>query len=162
MCVCVLDLWMLCLFVERCFESLTYWVDLCLSSLLVAFICICFSSLEKLLFFKLDSFLTDTSTHPFLLSLFALLSIDTRQYADPSRFSSDLFVSSTDPQHILDPSRSLGFFLIAPQQLLDPLRWFPRASISLTPSRQMFRSIEFMFFPSTALRQLDRFSSVQI
>ena len=42
--MCVLDLWMLCLYVERCFESLTCWVDLCLSSLLVAFNFMCFSS----------------------------------------------------------------------------------------------------------------------
>ena len=60
-CVCVfLDLWMLCIYVERCFESLICCLDLWLSSLLVAFIFMCFSSLEKTFFFKLNSFSTDS------------------------------------------------------------------------------------------------------
>ena len=74
MCVCVcvfLDLWMLCIYVERCFESLICCLDLWLSSLLVPFIFMCFSSLEKTFFFKLDSFSTDSdrsSTDSFLSS----------------------------------------------------------------------------------------------
>ena len=56
---CVLDLWMLCLYAEWCFESLICWLDLCLSSLLVTFISMCFSLLEKLFFFKLDSYSID-------------------------------------------------------------------------------------------------------
>ena len=47
-CVYVLDLWMLCIVLWRdVFESLTCWLDLCLSSLLVAFISMCFSTLWK-------------------------------------------------------------------------------------------------------------------
>ena len=59
-CVCVfLDLCMLCIYVERYFESLICCLEVCLSSLLVAFISMCFSSHEKPSFFKLDSFSTN-------------------------------------------------------------------------------------------------------
>ena len=68
---------MLCIYVERFFESLICCLDLWLSSLLVAFIFMCFSSLEKTFFFKLDSFSTDSrqildrflSIEPFFLFL---------------------------------------------------------------------------------------------
>ena len=136
--MCVLDLWMLCLYVERCFESLTCWVDLFFSSLLVAFIFMYFSSLEKLFFFKLDSFSTNTSTHPLLSSFFALLSIDFQKQADPSSFSSDLFVSLTNPWYILDPSRFLSFFSILRDdflELLSPRHLFDRC---FDPSRSCF------------------------
>ena len=49
----------------------------CLSSLLVAFIFMCFSSLEKTSFFKLDSFSTHPRQIPFLSSLLSLASIET-------------------------------------------------------------------------------------
>ena len=50
---------MLCIYVERCFESLICWLDLCLSCLIVAFIFMYFPFLWKTLFLKLDSFSTD-------------------------------------------------------------------------------------------------------
>ena len=62
MCVCV------CFWIYECFasmlryvfESLICCLDLWLCSLFVAFIFMCFSSIEKLLFFKLDSFSTNS------------------------------------------------------------------------------------------------------
>ena len=74
---------MLCIFLERCFESLVCCLDLWLSSLLVAFIFMCFSplrnffstsliasrqNLDRYLFYRdfwvdLDSFLTNRSIH---------------------------------------------------------------------------------------------------
>ena len=98
-CVCVfLDLCMLCIYVERYFESLICCLEVCLSSLLVAFISMCFSSHEKPSFFKLDSFSTDPWQILFLSSILSLLSIASQQ--------------------ILDPSRFLGFFSIESWQLL--------------------------------------------
>ena len=94
---------MLCIFVERYFESLICWLDLCLSSLLVAFISICFSSLWKTSFLQarqlLDRSLTD------------------------SLLSSPSFSFSW---RILDPSRFLGFSSIDSRQLLrsiEPNFW---------------------------------------
>ena len=59
-CVCILDHECFAFFLLRdVFESLTCWLNLCLSILLVAFISMCFSSLKKLFFIKLDSFSTD-------------------------------------------------------------------------------------------------------
>ena len=80
---------MLCLYVERRFESLICDLDVCLSSLYVALISMYFSLLEKLSFFKLD-----TSSIDFFLSSF-------------------LLQVSTVSRQILNPSRFLGFFSIA-------------------------------------------------
>ena len=124
-CVCVLDLWMLCFYVERCFESLTCWVDLCLSSLFVAFIFMCFSSLEKLIFFKLYGFSTNPRQILFLSSLLSLFSID----LDSFSIHQDFWVPA---QHILD-----NFF--------DPLSQISMHSVCsidswqiLNPSRHSF------------------------
>ena len=56
----VLDLNAWHFLVERCFKSLICWLDLCLSSLLVAFISLCFSSLKNSFFIKLNSFSTNS------------------------------------------------------------------------------------------------------
>ena len=74
--VCVfLVLWMLCFFLWRdVFESLICWLDPCLSSLLVAFISLCFSSLWKTHFLQARQLLDRSSTNSFLLSLFFFFS----------------------------------------------------------------------------------------
>ena len=59
---------MLCIYVERCFESLICWLDLRLSSLLVAFISLCFSSLKNS-FFQARQLLDKSSTNSLLSSL---------------------------------------------------------------------------------------------
>ena len=76
MCVCVLDIWMICFYAERCFESLTCWVYFWLSCLLVAFISV-FFPLEILIFFKLDIFSIDPRQFPFLSSFLSLALIET-------------------------------------------------------------------------------------
>ena len=69
-CVCVfLDLWMLCLYVERCLESLTCWLDLWLSSFLVAFISLCFPP-WKTLFLQARQLLDKSLTDFFLSSFY--------------------------------------------------------------------------------------------
>ena len=64
-----------------CFKSLICCLDLWLSSLLVAFSFMCFSSLEKLLFFKLDSFSTDSRQILFLSSPLSLFLIDLDRFS---------------------------------------------------------------------------------
>ena len=81
-CVCVLDLWMICLYVKRCFESLICWLDLCLSSLLVAFISMYFSLLWKTYFLQArqlfdKSSIDSISIEPFLFFSWQIL-IDPR------------------------------------------------------------------------------------
>ena len=63
---------MLCILFEMRFESLIYGLDVCLSSLFVAFISMCFSLLEKPSFFKLNSFLTHPRQIPIELSTSSL------------------------------------------------------------------------------------------
>ena len=77
---------MLCIYVEMRFESLICGLDVGLSSLFVAFISMCFSLLEKPLFFKLNSFLTHPRQISFLSSLYLVISTDPRQILDPSIF----------------------------------------------------------------------------
>ena len=84
---------MLCIYVERCFESLICWLDLCLSSLPVTFISLCFSFLRKLLFFKLHG----SSIDPRHISFYRALH---SPFLDRSWW-------------ILNPSSFLGFFSIA-------------------------------------------------
>ena len=109
-CVCVLDIWMLCFYAERCFESLTCWVDFWLSCLLVAFISLFFFPVEILIFFKLDIFLTDPQQFPFLSSFLSLASIETStDLQSIKEFSCALYLLdriSTDLQSI-DISGSL-------------------------------------------------------
>ena len=103
---------MLCIYVERCFESLICCLDLWLSSLLVAFIFMCFSSLEKTFFFKLDSFSTDSrqildrflSIEPFFLF--------SRQILDRLLIHQDFQVSS---------QQNLDSFLIHRRKFLSSL-----------------------------------------
>ena len=101
-CVCVcLDLWMLCINVERCFESLICCLDLWLSSLLIAFIFMCFSSLEKT-FFSSSSLASRQILNKFLsIQPFFLFS---RQILNRFSIHRDF----------------LSFFLIESRQLLDP------------------------------------------
>ena len=74
-CVRVLDFWMLCVFLLRdVFESLTCWLDLCLSSLLVAFISKCFSSLWKTHFLQAWQLFDKSSIDSYLLSPLGFLS----------------------------------------------------------------------------------------
>ena len=89
--VCVfLDLWMLCLYVEMRFESLICGLDVCLSSLFVAFISMFFSLLEKPSFFKLDSF----STHPRQIPFYRAFFFRSRQILNPSKFLGFISIES--------------------------------------------------------------------
>ena len=76
---------MLCIYVELSFESLTCCLDLWLSCLLVAYISLCFCLLEKLLFFKLDSFSINPQKIPFYRACLSPFSIDPRQILSPLR-----------------------------------------------------------------------------
>ena len=72
-CVCVcLDLCMLCIYVERCFESLICCLDLWLSSQLTAFIFICFLQARQLLD---KSSINSLSTRPFFFILDSILTV---------------------------------------------------------------------------------------
>ena len=129
---------MLCLYVERCFESLICWLNPCLSSLLVAFISLCFSLLEKHSFLKLNSFSIDPWQISFYRAFLSLFSIESWQLPLLSRF---LGLTSTISQQIgqsiepkscaiclLDTSSTdlqsieVGFYSIAARQFLDLLR----------------------------------------
>ena len=68
---------MLCIYVERCFESLICCLDLCLSSLLVAFISTCFSLLWKTPFLQAQQLLDRSSIDSFLSSFLSSTSIET-------------------------------------------------------------------------------------
>ena len=109
---------MLCILFEMSFESLICWFDVWVSSLIYAFISICFSLLEKSLFFKLESSLTHPRQISFLSSLF-VISTDLWQLLDPLRNFSKISICPIDSRQILDPLRFLGFHLIATRQLLD-------------------------------------------
>ena len=105
MCVCVcFGSWMLCIYVERCFESKICWLDLCLSSLLVAFISMCFSLLEKHFFFKLDSFSTDPWQIPFYRALLSPLLYKSWWILDPSRFLGFSSIDSWQPFRSIEPN----------------------------------------------------------
>ena len=67
MCVCFVS-WMLCIYVERCFESLVCGLVLFFCSLLVAFISLCFSSLWKTPFYQARQLLDRSSTDSYLSS----------------------------------------------------------------------------------------------
>ena len=151
--MCVLDVWMPCIYADRCFENLTCWLDLWLSCLLVAYISLCFCLLEKLLFFKLDSFSINPQKIPFYRACLSPFSIDPRQILSPLRNFPVLSAFSIKYLQIFDPSRFLGRFLIEVQQFLDLTRFLGFISIE---ARQLLRSIEPIFF---ALCLLDRFST---
>ena len=86
--MCILDLCMLCIYVERCFESLICCLYLCLSSLLVAFISTCFSLLWKTPFIQAQQLLDRSSIDPWSIeeNFWALCLAD--------RSSIDSFLSS--------------------------------------------------------------------
>ena len=111
-CVCILDHECFAFFLLRdVFESLTCWLNLCLSSLLVAFISMCFSSLKKLFFIKLDSFSTDVyPSRP--------LDFFSQQILSHLWSIEKLYVWPIDSRQFLDPSRFLGFFSTHPRQIL--------------------------------------------
>ena len=144
-CVCVcLDPWMLCIFLLwDVFESLTCWLDLCLSSLLVAFISMCFSFLWKHLFFKLDSFSTDLHiSSPFsswldrsyrILNPSSLLDYVSIAFRSIEKLSVRPIVS----WQILDPSRCFCCRQILENTLTDSFLLRIRA-------RQILRSIEIL------------------
>ena len=87
--------------------------------MIYAFISICFSLLEKSLFFKLESSLTHPRQISFLSSLLLVISTDPLQLLNLSKKISKFCVCPIDSQQILDPSRFLGFLSIATRQLLN-------------------------------------------
>ena len=87
-CVCFLDLCMLCIFVERFFKSLSCWLDLCLSSLLVAFIIMCFPFL-KTSFLQAQQLLGRFTIVSFLSGFLSLASIETLMDWDCDKISQD-------------------------------------------------------------------------
>ena len=105
---------MLCIHVERCFESLICWLDLWLSSHIVAFSSYVFFSHEKLLFYVLNSFSTDTS----FIEISGLTLIVSWQIGRSIELKSIalclLDISLTDSQSI-----EVGFCSIAAWKLLD-------------------------------------------
>ena len=121
--VCVLDLWMLCIVLWRdVFESLTCWLDLCLSSLLVAFISMCFSSLWKTPFFKLDSFSTDPRQLPIYWAPWTSFLDRFYRIFDPSSFLEYVSIASWS-------IKKLSIWLIDFRQNLVPSRNFCRRQI---------------------------------
>ena len=101
------------------FWKLNMLIGSLLCSLLVAFISMCFSLLEKPLFFKLDNFSTHHRQISFLLSLLLVISTDPLQLLNLSKKISKFCVYPIDSRQILDPSRFLGFLSIATRQLLN-------------------------------------------
>ena len=151
MCVCV------CFWIYECFtsmlryvfESLTCWLDLWLSSLLVAFLFMCFSSLEKLIFFKLDSSSTDSFLSRFSFSF--LYSISTA--------SRSIKISGFLLDRISTASRSIEISGILLDNFFDPLRKILVLFVCSIDSRQILDPSR----PSFSRRQiLDRFSSIEI
>jgi len=137
--MCVLDLWMLWIYVERCFKSYICWFDLCLSSLLVAFIFMSFFLLWKTHFLQARQLLDKSSTYSLLSSLSFSLS-----------------------RKILTESRSIEIsrFLLDKFSTTSSIHWatFCLADRFSTDSW----SVE-VFLPLTNPRQhLDRFISVEI
>ena len=118
-CVCVFWIYMLCILFKMSFESLICWFDAWVSSLIYAFISMCFFLLEKLLFFKLDSSLSHPRQISFLSSLLLVISTDPLQLLNLSKKISKFCVCPIDSRQILDPSRFLGFLSIATRQLLN-------------------------------------------
>ena len=124
---------MLCIYVERCFESLICWLDPCLSSLLVAFISLCFSLLWKTPFPQ-DRQLLDRFS--FIEPFFLIFSIDLNGIL----IHRDFWVSS---QQILDSffdplSQNFWSFCLANRFLTDLIhRSVFAIEKSLTASRQI-------------------------
>ena len=131
--VCVLDIWMLCFFLLRdVFESLKYWLDLWLSSLFVAFISICFSSLWKTAFYQARQLLDRSSTAFYLSSLLnffyqqkitQIRSIEIsgvllNRISTASSIHRETFYLA-DRSSIDSRSIEVGFYSIAARQLLD-------------------------------------------
>ena len=112
---------MFCIYVERCFESLICWLDLWLSSHLVAFSSYVFFSLEKPLFCILDSFSIESWQLPLLsrfLGFTSTISQQIGQSIEPKSCAICLLDTSlTDSQSI-----EVGFYSIAARQFLDLLR----------------------------------------
>ena len=108
---------MFCIYVERCFESLICWLDLWLSSHLVAFSSYVFFSLEKPLFCILNSFSTDTSF--IKISGFDLDNFSTNRPINRGWLLLDRF--STPPRSIEIPLHAFHFYFI--------LLFFPFVSI---------------------------------
>ena len=151
MCVCFRS-WMFCIYVERCFESLICWLDLCLSSLLFAFISLCFFLFEKLIFFMLNGFSIDPRQIPFYRAPLSSFLDRSYRILDPSRF---LGFFSIDSRQLLRSIKKLSVWPIDSRHILDPLRYFWRRQIldnTLTDSFllrfsawQILRSIKLRF-----------------
>ena len=146
-CVC-LDLWMRCLYVKRRFESLICDLDVCLSSLYVALISMCFSLLEKPSFFKLDTSLIDSFLSSFSFSFLDSISIAS-QSIEISRFLLD---------KILTASWSIEISRLLLNTFLTASRSIKTNSCALyvysIDSRQTLDPSRFMVFLSIASRQL--------
>ena len=145
--------------IKRCFESIICGLDVWLSSL--AFIFMCFSSLEKPFFFKLDSFSIHPRQIPFYRAFFFQPPQKPRQLLNPSRIFSVLFVFSIESRQILNPSRFLGFFSIASRSI-EPnfcaLCLLDRSSIHRDlPSAIDRSSIDPLLLRFSARQNLDRY-----
>ena len=118
---------------EVFFVSLTCWLDLCLSSLLVAFIIMCFSSPWKTPFLQAQQLLNRSSTNSYLSIPLDFLSrqklVHTRSIeisricldssSTASRSIEKVSIWPIDSQQNLDPSRnfSVDRFLTTPRQI---------------------------------------------
>ena len=135
-CVCVLDLWMLCIFLLRdVFESLKCWLDLWLSSLLVAFISMCFSSFWKTVFYQARQLLDRSSIASCLSSLLDFFS-----------------------RQILSHIRSIELFGIC----LDSFSIHRESFYPADKFSTEVRSIELILSSTNSRKLLDRFISVEI
>ena len=135
MCVCVCVFWIYEYFafflLRDVVENLKYWLDLWLSSLLIAFISLCFSSFWKTVFYKVRQLLDRSSTTFYLSSPLDFLSRQKLSHTlsiEVSGLCLDSFSihretfclanrSSTDSRSI-----KVGFCSMAALQLLDLLR----------------------------------------
>ena len=121
MCVCVCVFWIYecfaLFFMRDVFESLTCWLDLCLSSLLVCIhLFVFFLSLKKLFFIKLNSFLTDSRQIPIYRAPWTSFLDKSYCIFNPSSFLDFVLTASRsieklsiwpiDSRHNLDPSRN--------------------------------------------------------
>ena len=148
-CVCVcwimnaffLLLWLL-LLLRDVFESLICWLDLCLSSLLIAFISMCFSSLWKTHFLQARQLLDKSSTDSYLSSPLDFLSRQKLvQFRSIELFGIHLDSFSTASRQLLDPSRYFCHRQILNNNSMDSfLSRFSAWQISIAP-----RSIELCF-----------------
>ena len=138
-----------CIFLLRdVFESLICCLDLCLSSLLVAFISMCFSFLWKQFFFKLDS----SPTYLFLSSPYSFLSRQILLQSSSIETFSVLLNRSSTTSLIHRGNFAIDRSSTTPQQI--HFCW----DLVLDRFRQIFRSIELHFLYIAEARIWSHFS----